>query len=143
MTIEFKKLSETLFIPLQNETKIKLQIDCVTKTGVIESYNNLILYIELTDDDKKKITEIEEEITKHFEGEFKHSILKNSNVGIYKLLKKNNKISAEIKTTGGNNKLYTTIKGKQNYNIELVLDYVWNRKDKYGFTWSIHKMQLI
>lgn len=143
MTFEFKKLADTLFIPLKNETKISLNFECETKTGVIESYKNLIIYLELTDDDKKKITQIEEEITKHFEGDFKHSILTNSNVGIYKLLKKKDKLCAEIKTKGDKNKVYTSIKSKQIYNVELVLDYVWNRNDKYGFTWSIHKMQVV
>lgn len=143
MTIEFKKLRETLFIPLKNTSKITLELECTTKTKIIESFNHLIVYLTLNENEKDKVLKIEEEITNYFEGTFKHSILKKTNTGIYKLLKVKDKVCTVIKTKAGKEALYTSVKPQKKYKIKLSLDYVWNKNNKYGFTWTLKEMQLI
>ena len=143
MSFEFKKLRETLFIPLKNSSKITLELECITKTKIIDSFNNLIIYLTFNEKEKEKVLKMEEEITKYFDGEFKHSILKKTNTGIYKLLKIKDKICTVIKNKNEKEVLYSSVKPKKKYKIILSLDYVWNKNNRYGFTWTLKEMKLI
>ena len=142
--ITFNKLNDNLYIPLKNGAQIYIEFQGYSRSAVIESYNNLIMYIDLNTEIKDKIKLIEEQIKVNLNdenGEYKPSIIKNTNVGIYKLYKKKDKICAEIKTKANRNMLYKKIKSQKKYNLKLVLDYIWKKENTYGYSWNIHKIQ--
>ena len=144
--ITFTKLNDTLCIPLLNGEQFNLEFECNARSGVIESYNNLIMYINLNTPIKDDIQSIEQEIKENYgdeNGDFKSSILKNTNVGIYKLYKKKDKLCAEIKTKANRNMMYSKIKSLKKYKVKLVLDYLWKKDSNYGYSWNIHKIQEI
>lgn len=142
--ISFTEINSNLYIPLKDGEKFYVEFDTTSRSGVIESYNNLIIYLTLITDSSTSIKDIESQVEENFgDGDYKSSILKNTNVGIYKIYKVKNKVSAEIKSKRNKDILYSEIKAKKKYRVKLVLDYLWKRENNHGYTWNIHKIKEI
>lgn len=141
--MELNQINDKIILVSKNNNKIEFEFDVKPTTSFKESFNNIIIYLELNKEDKEKICEVEEELKKRLNKEIKSVILKNTKVGIFKLYKVKNKICCEIKNKKNKNILYTKLNIKKKYKVKLVLDYIWKYKDKFGFSWSIHHMQEI